>query len=218
MGYHGIQFHIFTGNSPPKNILIVGEISIGSGYNTPWVWQMKNKSSIHRSDFPIGCGPGKTCDEITPSSTMVYGLRAGRDSQRNQPMAHGDISKTIRRDMDDNFIGNHYCTVRSSTLTNQFWGPIYIQPVNLSGQKWDKLLRYTCIEWMDGWSLKCMGKVLFRDDHGGFVPSKPLRGMLAGCWLDAGCGFVLFGGFFIARKPCRVGPVSSNFIPSGKLT
>lgn len=127
---------------------------------------------LHSIWLPIGCGPRKTCDEITPSSTMVYGLRAGRDSQRNQPWRTGISLKRYEE---------IWMTILSEIITVKYaqvhlrinFGGLDFQPVNLSGQKWVKLLRYTCIEWMDGWSL-------FRDDHGGFVPSKPLRG-----WLDA---------------------------------
>jgi len=79
-------------------------------------------SSI-QSDFPIGCGPRKTCDEITPSSHHGLWVESGAGFSKKSAMAHRDISKTIRRDMDDNLIGNNYCKVCSSTLTNKFWGP-----------------------------------------------------------------------------------------------
>ena len=139
-------------------------------------------SSI-QSDFPIGCGPRKTCDEITPSSTMVYGLRAGRDSQRNQPWRTGISLKTIRRDMDDNFIGNNYCKVRSSTLTNKFWGP-GLSTCQFIRTKMGQIIEVH-VHRMNGWLKPFSGWPWG-------IRSFQASAGLAGCIAD-----VLFGGFFI---------------------
>ena len=102
---------------------------------------------------------------------------------KKSAMAHRDISKTIRRDMDDNFIGNNYCKVRSSTLTNKFWGP-GLSTCQFIRTKMGQIIEVH-VHRINGWLKPFSGWPWG-------IRSFQASAGLAGCIAD-----VLFGGFFI---------------------